>query len=209
MKKTILILTMVLLLVPAGLFAGVFDLSLGVLAQNKLPYDAPSGDFDEDMFTDIDNYAFGADIRTRLLFAEVGIAALYEQVEHPTTTEMTPSFSGLVTGGLSLDLLGLVRVGLGLGPRVVALFPEGEDAIFYTDSVGELSADNLMDALTKSDLTWRATVDLKLGSILLGVNYMVDSDGFTIENSDFTKLMPTADLFKQGRIGASVLFTIF
>jgi hypothetical protein len=155
------------------------------------------------MFTDVENYALGADIRTRILFAEIDVAALYEQVGE------TPAFSGLVTGGLSLDLLGLVRIGLGLGPRVTATFPADGEPEFVDASGTSLTAENVLDAFMTSDLTWRATADVKLGNLLVGLNYMVDSNGFTIENSDFNKLMPTADLFKQGRIGASVLFTIF
>jgi hypothetical protein len=60
-----------------------------------------------------------------------------------------------------------------------------------------------------SDLTWRATVDLKLGNILVGLNYTIDSDGFTIDNSDFTKLLPGEEQWNSGRIGVSALFTIF
>jgi len=202
MKKIIMIGLVILLLVPVGLTAGIFDFSVGVLAQNKLPYDVQEGEFDADMFTNFENYAFGADIRTRILFAEVGVAALYEEVDS------TPAFSGLVTGGLSLDLLGLLRVGLGLGPRVTVMFPENSDAEFYfTDET--LAAENFGDAFMRSDLTWRATVDLKLGSMLVGLNYMVDSDGFNLEEADFDKLLPTANGFKAGRIGASVLFTLF
>lgn len=204
MKKIIMIGLVILLLVPVGLTAGIFDFSVGVLAQNKLPYDVQEGEFDADMFTNFENYAFGADIRTRILFAEVGVAALYEEVDS------TPAFSGLVTGGLSLDLLGLLRVGLGLGPRVTVMFPENSDAEFYfTDTDETLAAENFGDAFMRSDLTWRATVDLKLGSMLVGLNYMVDSDGFNLEDADFDKLLPTADGFKAGRIGASVLFTLF
>ncbi len=204
MKKIIMIGLVILLLVPVGLTAGIFDFSVGVLAQNKLPYDVQEGEFDADMFTNFENYAFGADIRTRILFAEVGVAALYEEVDS------TPAFSGLVTGGLSLDLLGLLRVGLGLGPRVTVMFPENSDAEFYfTDTDETLAAENFGDAFMRSDLTWRATVDLKLGSMLVGLNYMVDSDGFNLEDADFDKLLPKADGFKAGRIGASVLFTLF
>lgn len=201
MKKIVMIGLVILLLVPVGLSAGIFDFSVGVMAQNKLAWDATEGEFDADMFTNFENYAFGADIRTRILFAEVGIAALYEEIGS------NPAFSGVITGGVSLDLLGLLRVGLGLGPRVTAVFPSDADPQFYID--GAYVDSNFGDAFMQSDLTWRATVDLKLGNVLVGLNYMVDSDGFTLEDADFDKLMPTADGFKAGRVGASVLFTLF
>jgi hypothetical protein len=201
MKKTIMIILVVLLVAPIGLFAGVFDLSLGVLAQNKLAWDVNEGEIDPEQFTNIDNYAFGADIRARLLFAEVGFAALYEEIEG------APSFSGIATAGLSLDLLGLVRVGLGLGPQVQVQFPEGGDPIFYVG--GENNPENFEEALMNTPLVWRATVDLKLGSVLLGVNYMVNTNNFTIENGNYEGLIPTDALFKSGRIGASFLISLF
>jgi len=58
-------------------------------------------------------------------------------------------------------------------------------------------------------LVWRATVDLKLGSVLLGVNYMVNTNNFTIENGNYEGLIPTDALFKSGRIGASFLISLF
>jgi hypothetical protein len=204
MKKTILILTMVLLLVPAGLFAGVFDLSLGVTAQNKMGYDATSGEFDEDMFTDVENYAFGGDIRMRLLFAEVGIMGLYSQ----TAAEET-RIDGILTGGLSLDLLGLVRVGLGMGPRMTVVEETGGWKVYGPDNTAIDEDTDFESALMNAPMTYRATVDLKLGKILLGLNYTVDSNGFTFDEPNPVNLMPDDAAWGNGRIGASVLFTIF
>ena len=151
------------------------------------------------------NYTYGADIRTRVLFAEIGVMAMYDQLENEGETIDT--LTGLVTGGISLDLLGLVRVGLGLGPRVSADF--GDEVIFYNSEGQVLDATNYSEALMESDLTWRATVDLKLGNVLVGLNYTIDSNGFTIDNSDFTKLLPGEEQWNSGRIGVSALFTIF
>ncbi len=194
-----------MLLVPAAAFAGIFDFSVGATAQYKIPYDVSGEITFEDGMADPKNYTFGADIRTRLLFAEVGVMAMYDQLENESETIDT--LTGLVTGGISLDLLGLVRVGLGLGPRVSADF--GDEVIFYNSEGQVLDATNYGEALMASDLTWRATVDLKLGNILVGLNYTIDSDGFTIDNSDFTKLLPGEEQWNSGRIGVSALFTIF
>jgi hypothetical protein len=205
MKKVLITLTIIMLLVPAAAFAGIFDFSVGATAQYKIPYDVSGEITFEDGMADPKNYTFGADIRTRLLFAEVGVMAMYDQLENEGDTIDT--LTGLVTGGLSLDLLGLVRVGLGLGPRVSADF--GDEVIFYNSDGQVLDATNYGEALMASDLTWRATVDLKLGNILVGLNYTIDSDGFTIDNSDFTKLLPGEEQWNSGRIGVSALFTIF
>ncbi len=205
MKKVLITLTIIMLLVPAAAFAGIFDFSVGATAQYKIPYDVSGEITFEDGMADPKNYTFGADIRTRLLFAEVGVMAMYDQLENESETIDT--LTGLVTGGISLDLLGLVRVGLGLGPRVSADF--GDEVIFYNSEGQVLDATNYGEALMASDLTWRATVDLKLGNILVGLNYTIDSDGFTIDNSDFTKLLPGEEQWNSGRIGVSALFTIF
>lgn len=202
MKKTILIMAMVLLLVPAGLFAGLFDLSLGATAQYQGPFDVTSDIEWADGMSEIENYAFGGDIRMRLLFAEVGIMGLYSQLDEGY------KINGIVTGGLSLDLLGLVRVGLGMGPRMTATNVDGTWTVFGPGNEEVTEGTDFEAAFMNAPMTYRATVDLKLGKILLGLNYTVDSNGFTFEDPDPTTLMPTADAWGNGRIGASVLFTL-
>lgn len=207
MKKTLFTLAIILIIVPATLSAGLIDFSVGATAQYKSPFDASEEISLEDGMADFENYALGADIRTRILFAEVDVTALYEQVE--VDDVMTHAASGLVTGGLSLDFLGLARIGLGLGPRVTAIYPEGGEVSFVDSEGDELTAENLAEALMQSPLTWRATADLNLGGILVGLNYTVDSNGFTLEGSDFAKLLPGDSDWNEGRIGASVLITLF
>ncbi len=204
MKKVLIMLTIIMMLVPAAAFAGLFDFSVGATAQYKLPYNANTSSWEwEDGMTKVENYTFGADIRTRLLFAEVDVVALYDQI-----TPDIHTLSSLVTGGISLDLLGLVRIGLGLGPRLRVEF--GDEVAFYDANGDELEdAENFTDALMKSDLTWRATVDLKLGKVLVGLNYTVDSKGFKIEDNNFADLLPGESQWNSGRIGVSALFTIF
>jgi len=207
MKKTLFTLAIILIIVPATLSAGLIDFSVGATAQYKSPYNVSEElTWDEGM-ADFENYAFGADIRTRVLFAEVDVTAMYEQVEIDDV--MTHAASGLITGGLSLDFLGLARVGLGLGPRVTATYPEGGEVTFVDQSGTELTADNFADALMQSPLTWRATADINLGGILVGLNYTIDSNDFTLEETDFAKLLPGETQWETGRIGASVLITLF
>ncbi|MBN2860184.1 MAG: hypothetical protein JXK93_07995 [Sphaerochaetaceae bacterium] len=202
MKKMILALAIVVFLVPAMLSAGLVNLSVGATAQYGQPFDVlEENEWTEDM-GNIENYTFGGELRARVLFAEVNVMALYGSDDVDDLT-----FSGVVTGGLSLDLLGLVRVGLGLGPRVTAVFPEGQDPQFYAEGV--LLGEDFEEALMSTPLTWRATADVKLGNILVGLNYTINSNGFTLESSDYTKLLPASSAWENGRIGASVLYTIF
>jgi hypothetical protein len=200
MKKTIMIVLVVLLVAPMG-FAGIFDFSIGATAQYTEAFNATEEVELSEGMADIENYVFGADIRTRLLFAEIGLMGLYSEAEDGFNLD------GVLTGGLSLDLLGLVRVGLGMGPRLSANFQDDGTIVVYGPD-GELGEDTDFEAaFMNAPMTYRATVDLKLGSILVGLNYTVDSNGFHFaEPEAVDKLNPN---WEQGRIGASVLLTLF
>lgn len=201
MKKTIMIVLVVLLVAPMGLFAGIFDFSIGATAQYTEAFNATEEVELSDGMADIENYVFGADIRTRLLFAEVGLMGLYSEAENGFNLD------GVLTGGLSLDLLGLVRVGLGMGPRLSANFQDDGTIVVYGPDGPLTEETDFEAAFMNAPMTYRATVDLKLGSILLGLNYTVDSNGFTFSNPEAVdNLNPN---WEQGRIGASVLLTLF
>jgi hypothetical protein len=204
MKKTILILIIALVLVPAGLFAGIINLNIGATAQYKIPVT----DVDDGM-TDIENWAFGPDLRLRILFAEVGVAGLYTKLADDNAEFASGhQLSGLLTGGVSFDLLGFLRLGLGMGPRMEVLF--SEDFASSKITVGGVNIDDVTfgDAFMNAPLTYRATVDFNLGRFLIGANYTIDSGGFTFENLDAEKLMPDFDNNK-GTFGVSALFRIF
>ncbi|OPZ67427.1 MAG: hypothetical protein BWY82_02801 [Verrucomicrobia bacterium ADurb.Bin474] len=87
MKKRLLVALLVLAMVPAALFAGFFDFGIGATAQfvpSFNPYETE--EFDWAQLANIDNYGFGADIRTRIMFAELDIAGLYSQETVDSTT---------------------------------------------------------------------------------------------------------------------------
>lgn len=203
MKKTMMVLLVVLFLVPAGLFAGIFDLSIGATAQYNSAVSVSEGIEWQDGMADVENYAFGPDLRLRVLFAEVDVAGLYSQI--PSGHKI----GGIVTGGLSLDLLGLVRVGLGIGPRLSVEFDDAWGNATVFDTAGNpIDGDtDLETAFMNAPMTYRATADLKLGKMLVGLNYIIDSAGFTFEDSDYTKLEPNFDA--GGTVGVSLLFTLF
>jgi hypothetical protein len=200
MKKRLSILLILLLIVSTGLFAGILNLSVGATAQYKISATEVS---DAEFMGDIENWAFGPDVRLRLLFAEVGVTGLYSPREDGGHV-----LSGLMTGGVSFDVLGMLRIGLGLGPRIAASFDKdfGHPQIFVA---GEGLVDSTFgEAFMNAPMTYRATVDFKLSKFLIGLNYTIDSDGFTFANTDFGSLVPN---FKDnpGKIGVSVLFSIF
>lgn len=203
MKKTMLVLIVALLLVPAGLFAGIIDLSIGATAQYNGGVALGNGLEWQEGMANIENYEFGPDLRLRLLFAEVGVAGLYSPI-----AEGGHRISGILTGGLSLDLLGLVRVGVGMGPRMAVVFDdEFTTATVYGPDGTTVVGDNFEDAFMNAPMSYRATVDLKLGRILLGVNYIINSNGFTFAQENYDDLLP--DFTQPGTVGVSALFTIF
>ncbi|MCK9286347.1 MAG: hypothetical protein PHU24_05025 [Sphaerochaetaceae bacterium] len=207
MKKRLVLVVLALALVPTVAFSGVFDFGVGATAQFTNNFDVSNtGSFDWAQLGKFENYGFGADIRTRLLFAEIDIVGLYSQAPHPTTQETLHSISGLVTGGISLDLLGLLRIGVGLGPRIYALIDSDGNTSVWNQNGSLDATTNFGEAFMKAPMTYRATVDFKLGNILLGVNYTVDSDGFTFEDMNTAKLAPK---FAEGKLGASVVFVLF
>lgn len=206
MKKKYLITLFVFALIPAALFAGIFELGIGATTQfnpNYNPFE--SADFDWAQLGEFENYGFGAEVRARLLFLEVDVAGLYSYVED--SGEQFHAISGLFTGGISFDLLGFLRLGLGLGPRVNVFIDEnGTTQVYMPDVSGMQAVTNFGDAFMNAPMTYRLTADFKLGKVLLGLNYTVDSDGFTFDNLDTTKLAPK---FENGKIGASVIFRLF
>ncbi len=201
MKKSILALLIVLLLVPTGLFAGIFNLSLGVTAQYKNPIDVTDLEDPFEGMAELENWAFGGDIRMRLFFAELDIAALYTKLDDGHL------ISGLVTAGVSLDLLGFLRIGLGMGPRIGVAFYDDKDPEVWGPDGGIIDSDtDFGAAFMNAPMTYRLTTDFKLGSILVGLNYTVDSKGFTFDELDVAKLAPD---FDRGAVGVSVLYSFF
>ncbi|MFA5513481.1 MAG: hypothetical protein WDA17_01000 [Sphaerochaetaceae bacterium] len=200
MKKRVLILIIISLLVPATLFAGLINLNVGATAQYKIPTIGDSEDLED--AANIENWAFGPDIRLRLLFAEVGVAGLYSKTEDGHT------LSGVLTGGISLDLLGFLRVGLGLGPRMEVLFDEDFKNPEVLIAGGSIDDATFGDAFMNAPMTYRATADFKLGRFLVGLNYTIDSNGFTFADPDTEKLLPDFEN-NPGRVGVSLLFRLF
>ncbi|MFA6706689.1 MAG: hypothetical protein WC129_00450 [Sphaerochaetaceae bacterium] len=206
MKKRLLVLFLILALIPAAVFADFFDFGIGATAQFIGNFDlTDTEDFDWSLLGDVKNYGFGADIRTRVMFVELDVTGLYNQRQYNSTDYH--EISGLITGGLSLDLLGLVRIGLGMGPRVNVWINQDDGSVMVYNQNGVLDAStDFADAFMNAPMTYRATADVKLGNLLVGLNYIVDSSGFTFENPDTTKLAPN---FDAGRIGASATFILF
>ncbi|MCK9546909.1 MAG: hypothetical protein RBS49_00265 [Sphaerochaeta sp.] len=205
MKKKLLIVFLILaVLVPATLSAKLFDLSLGPNVQFKPDFAEISGGDMGELFSDINNYAFGADLRLKLLLAEVDLVSTFGKATE-SGTEYT-EISILTSAGVSFDLFGFTRLGIGLGPRFQVLIDDAGNTNVLIEST-PVEVDTLGDAFIKSPLALRATADFKIGKMWLGASYTLDTD-YTFENYDqFDKLFSAQ--WDTGRFGVSLLFSFF
>ncbi len=189
------------LIVPVSLSAEVLDFSIGATAQYKMTADSVPGSSTDDLLNP-ENYRFGVDARVKFLLVEAADMALIG----PTANGI--EVSNLMTAGLSLDLMNLVRLGVGLGP---------EFTMFIDDS-GNVTADeaglepfDFVDVFMKSNCTYKVNADILLGGLTLSANYTVPSVGFNIDNIvtngfDVNDLAPQD--FENGRFGISVLISL-
>ena len=204
MKKVWILLIVLAVLVPAAVSASPFGLSLGVTGLysdtfGQISKAMEAGDYDG--FSNIDNYRFGADLRIKLLLAEIDAVAMFGSEDGATNISM------LTTAGLSFDLFGLLRIGAGVGPRFTVNI-ESDGSMWVKDSnVNQVDLENAGEAFLKSPLAYRLTADLKLGKILLGLNYTLDTN-YTFEEWEKFENIFNAP-FDNGYMGVSVLFSFF
>ncbi|MGD1818891.1 MAG: hypothetical protein ACPKOI_03290 [Pleomorphochaeta sp.] len=192
------------LIVPVSLSAEVLDFSIGATAQYKMPADSV-GDSTDDLL-DVDNYRFGAEARVKFLLIEAADTALIG----PTADGV--EVTNLMTAGLSLDLMNLVRLGVGLGPEFT-MFIDDSGNVTTPDGDGEGGTEpfNFADVFMKSNCTYKVNADILLGGLTLSANYTVPSVGFNIDNIvtngfDVNDLAPQD--FDKGRFGISVLISL-
>ncbi len=209
MKKRFLIsLLVVCVILPATLSAAIVDLSLGATAQ----YNQNLGDIKSEIdaqtwdgFAKFENYTIGADIRAKLLIAEVDVVGTFGQ--YTDSSDTYTEISALTTAGISMDLLGLARVGFGMGPRFrVLINSAGEAQVIASDDSTVESWQNFGDAFIKSPVAYRATLDFNLGSLMLGLNYTLDTE-YTFENATEVNKLFSANM-DDGVVGISLLFSL-
>lgn len=211
-KKVLVTLLVVCVLLPAALSAAIVDLSLGATAQYNKNLGEIKTDSENEVlwegFGDFKNYTVGADVRIKLLIAEVDVVGTFGTYVDPNDNAEYTEISALTTAGISLDLLGFARLGFGLGPRFrVLVDADGKAQVIASDNSTIGTWQNFGDAFIKSPVAYRATVDFNLGALMLGLNYTLDTE-YTFENyADVNKLF-NANL-DNGKFGVSLLFSLF
>ncbi|WP_320128121.1 hypothetical protein [uncultured Sphaerochaeta sp.] len=208
-KKFLITLMVVCVLLPAALSAAVADLSIGATAMygggngQDVFEQIQAGDFSG--FSDVSNYTFGVDVRVKLLIAEVDVVGMYNKTEVSGTAYH--EFSTLVTGGVSLDLLGIARLGLGIGPRFLITIDEnGNTVLFDSNGTPITNNEGFGNALMNSPVAYRATLDFNLGGIMAGLNYTLDSNYTFADGASVGELFNVSP--ENGKVGVSILFSL-
>ena len=209
-KKSMVLLLIVCVMLPTALSAAVVDLSLGATAQ----YNQTLGDIKQEIeadswegMGDFKNYTLGADLRVKLLIAEVDVVGTFGNYTDEVTLDEYTEISALTTAGISMDLLGFMRLGFGMGPRFRVLIDDEGKAQIIAETGTVESMDDFGEAFINSPVAYRATVDFNLGNLMLGLNYTLDTD-YTFKNAAQVNDLFSADI-DDGKVGVSLLFSLF
>jgi len=210
MKKRILVLLIVVcVLLPATLSAALVDLSIGATARYDKSFAEIQTSIDAETYGDelakIENYAFGADVRLKLLLAEVDLVGMFGSATKLGVDYTT--ISVLTSAGISLDILNLARIGFGMGPRFnVWIDKDGNTVIEDSNGTGVDTMDGFSEAFINSPVAYRATLDFNLGGMMLGLNYTVDT-AYTFKNAEKVQDLFDAPL-DSGKVGISFLISL-
>lgn len=194
MKKKMLIICLAIMLVlPSAVFAGGFlGLQVGPAAILNEPIDLDT--VDPDYFTNLgpEDFGLGIDIRANVSIAEVGAVMNvgYDSVWQEVW------FDGMVGAGLSLELLGLVDLGVTAGPWIVG----------FADSTGVYT---ILDEIPIEMLPvlFRPTVTVNLGGISAGLWAIMDS-GLTVGALMDGVLPDPSTVNTTAKVGMSVLLNL-
>ena len=209
-KKSMVLLLIVCVILPTALSAAVVDLSLGATAQ----YNQTLGDIKQEIeadswegMGDFKNYTLGADLRVKLLIAEVDVVGTFGNYTDEVTLDEYTEISALTTAGISMDLLGFMRLGFGMGPRFRVLIDDEGKAQIIAETGTVESMDDFGEAFINSPVAYRATVDFNLGNLMLGLNYTLDTE-YTFKNAAEVNKLFSGDI-DNGKVGVSLLFSLF
>ncbi len=202
MKKKVLGLILALcVIVPVSLSAEVLDFSIGGTAQYQLDAGSVQGSNEDDLFN-VDNYKFGAEARLKFLLVEASAMSIVG----PNSAADGYEADTLMTAGVSLDLLNLIRIGVGLGPQYTVDFKNNGDILDASGATFDFGK-----VFMEANCTYKANVDFLLGGLTLSANYTVPSIGFNIQNiveGTFNVDDLGVSNFEDGMLGVSVLISL-
>jgi hypothetical protein len=200
-----IIIAMLIALVPAMAFAGVFDIAYGVNIEQSQPVGTYAEGFKWGSFET------GYEMRTRIWI--FGIDSVTKIVSTAVDSSMDPTAFVAKTDlglGLSFGIGNLLRLGLGINTQPYQFAIDGSTATlkgfgnYTSDAAANFAAD-----LLEQKFIYKATVDFNLGDMLLGLTYKMPSD-FSCSSFagsfDWSQLIPQ---FANGTIGLSLLYSFF
>ncbi|MFA6845741.1 MAG: hypothetical protein WCR02_08450 [Sphaerochaetaceae bacterium] len=195
--KKILALLLVFSLSCSFLFAEQF-ISIG-FGPSAL-YNVSSSNSLDDL-KKVSNYDFGAEMRVKIMLVNFTTAVLLNP-----RVDNDYEVSVLVTAGLAFDFGKCVRLGLGIGPRFKAVMDQEGKAWVVNSENALVLADNLMDILRNSPVSYRASLDYLVGKVSFGFTYQVDSQ---FRFRSWEDIRDLADLdWSTGKVGMTVLFSL-
>ncbi len=197
MKKVIIAL-LIVLMVPASIFAGrgLFDLTVGATVETA--YDPAYIESvikgDEEFEFSMEDLAFGADLEAKLAFVSVDARGVFSPSDK--------AVSGVVSANLALDIF-FVRVKAGLGYEYNYNFASKE---FYFGN-GNGKSTTFGDFKEAAfDIT--AGVDLLFGPVTVGVHAALPT-GVSIGQGNWDQLIPSIrDGWKYSRLGVTLGFAL-
>ena len=213
MVRKLLLISSILLLISASVFAGgLFGLSVGAAAELNSPIALPDGPLPDFASVGLEDFSPGIDLRMNILFAELSMLATAgittpEQSGDPEQTEDVYWIDSYVGVGLTTELLGFLDLGITAGPYLALnKTVNGEFELFGIPQVeGEAPTPiTTPEDLSTLPLYLRATADLKLGPVSVGTFLLINSQTSFANLADFD---PSA-VAPEGTVGVSVLLNL-
>lgn len=188
MHKKFFIILLVLVL-PATAFA---QLQIGPTAYYNFPLLTEGGEVDvpELRGVDIADFTFGADARLKLAIFQISGLTLFTPgfVDEANLLFLPPSIDLFLDAGLAFDIF-FLRLGLGIGPNFSFFLGESE----------------LISEPVSFGTNLRATVDVVLGGISVGLSYLMQFD-FDLADVDPGTILDADKT--QGLFGLAFLFQL-
>ncbi len=191
--KKVIIAMLIVLMVPACIFAGrgMFDFTIGATAETTYKVedvkDAING---EDFEFSMEDIGFGAMTEVKLAFLSVDARGVYAPAQK--------TISGVVSGNLALDIL-FVRVKAGLGYEYSYDFDSKE--FFFGNGSGVTS--NFAD-FRSAQFDANVGVDILLGDLTIGAHASLPTE-VSIEGNNWADLFTSIkDNWQYAKLGVSV-----
>jgi hypothetical protein len=210
-RKTIILFSLVLLLLPTAVFSGeLFSLGFGSI--NQVQVDPFHPDTQIASLIDVHNWATGGEIRASLLNVNLDGYLLIQQGQIIDVTESgMPVFAddiaqrlfGMVALGFSTEVASCTTLSLAAGSLIGLDVHQNFSAQFWMgDQDNIYSATGWDEFYQHVVLAYRARLDLNLGNFSLGVHYQVPSQGYSVAYYETEALIPD---WNQGKFGFSFI----